>query len=77
MGSPGSRAELDLQINLLSEHEITQVLTIVDDIAKHVGVRSGTDPKVEEGKHDVDPAAVLEAIETHEQEAEDAADISA
>jgi len=61
------RAELDLQINLLAEHEITQVLTLTDAIAQHLGVRRGVDPEVEECKTDVDPAAVLEAIESHEQ----------
>jgi uncharacterized membrane protein len=60
------RAELDVQINLLSEHEITQVLTVVDSIAQHLGVRQGYDPMIEEAKNDVDPATVLEAIETYE-----------
>jgi uncharacterized membrane protein len=61
------RAELDLQINLLAEHEVTQVLTLTDAIAQHLGVRRGNDPEVEECKTDVDPAAVLEAIKSHEQ----------
>ncbi len=61
------RAELDLQINLLAEHEITQVLTLTDAIAQHLGVRHGIDPEVEECKTDVDPAIVMAVIETHQQ----------
>ena len=33
------RAELDLQINLLAEHEITHVLQLIDAIAKRLGDR--------------------------------------
>lgn len=61
------RAELDLQINLLAEHEITQVLTLTDAIAQHLGVRPGIDPEVEECKADVDPATVMAAIEAHQR----------
>jgi uncharacterized membrane protein len=64
------RAELDLQINLLAEHEITKVLTLVDSIAQHLGVRQGYDPTIEEAKNDVDPASVLEAIESYEHSLE-------
>ena len=32
------RADLDLQINLLSEHEITRLLRLVDAVADHLGV---------------------------------------
>jgi len=64
------RAELDLQISLLAEHEITQVLTLLDGIAKQLGVIRGEDPKVEESKRDVDPAAVFQEIESREGEDE-------
>ena len=33
------RADLDLQINLLSEHEITRLIELVDAIADHLGVQ--------------------------------------
>lgn len=65
------RAELDLQINLLAEHEVTQVLTLTDAIAQHLGVKRVPDPDIEESKTDIDPASVLEAIETHEQRLKD------
>jgi uncharacterized membrane protein len=57
------RAELDLQISLLAEHEVTQVMTLLDSVARRVGVERGDDPEIAEAKQDVDPSAVLEAIE--------------
>jgi uncharacterized membrane protein len=64
------RAELDLQISLLAEHEITQVLNLLDDMARQMGIQRPANPQFEDAKHDVDPAVVLEAIEQHEQEAQ-------
>ena len=57
------RAELDLQISLLAEHEVTQIVELLDAIAERLGVEHGKDPSLEESKQDVNPAAVLEAIE--------------
>jgi uncharacterized membrane protein len=57
------RAELDLQISLLSEHEITRLIVLVDGIAERLGVTEGRDPEVEQLKKDVAPEAVLEEIE--------------
>lgn len=56
------RAELDLQISLLSEHEVTKLMTVLDAVARHLGVEPA-DPEVEEVKRDVDPREVLRAIE--------------
>ena len=58
------RAELDLQISLLTEHELTKVVTLVAAIADHVGVPHRED--VEELKRDVAPEAVLDAIDRTE-----------
>jgi uncharacterized membrane protein len=60
------RAELDLQISLLSEHEVTQAIKMLDAIVQHLGVPIMPSSDVEEAKHDVDPAIVLEAIDAHE-----------
>ena len=38
------RAELDLQINLLSEREMTAVLVLLQDIAKHLNVKPSEMP---------------------------------
>jgi uncharacterized membrane protein len=61
------RAELDLQISLLSEHEVTKVVTIVAAIADHLGVAHEVRHEVEELKRDVAPEAVLDAIDQTEE----------
>ena len=57
------RAELDLQISLLAEHEVTQLMTLLDAVARRLGVEHGDEREIDEVKQDVDPSAVLEAIE--------------
>jgi uncharacterized membrane protein len=57
------RADLDLQISLLSEHEVTKLIALVSSIADHMGVRTEVDPEVDELKQDVAPEAVLDEIE--------------
>lgn len=61
------RADLDLQISLLSEHEITRILQLVVNIADQVGV---TQPKVDELEElvkDVDPEVVLDRLDEQEK----------
>jgi uncharacterized membrane protein len=60
------RAELDLQINLLSEHEITRLLTLMDAVADRLGVEPAEKTEVEELKKDVGAEEVLDEIETRE-----------
>jgi uncharacterized membrane protein len=38
------RADLDLQISLLAEHEVTKLVTLVSAMAEHLGVRTGGNP---------------------------------
>jgi uncharacterized membrane protein len=57
------RADLDLQINLLSEHEVTKLIALVSSIADQMGVKTEVDPEVNELKQDVAPEAVLDEIE--------------
>jgi uncharacterized membrane protein len=57
------RADLDLQINLLAEYEITRVLTLVDAIADHMGLEVGHDPEVDELKNEVSPEIVIQEME--------------
>jgi len=57
------RAELDLQISLLSEHEVTQVVSLLDAVARHLGVRPADAHEIQEAKQDVDPLDVLHALE--------------
>jgi uncharacterized membrane protein len=65
------RAELDLQISLLAEHEVTQIVAMVDAIRRHLGVEVEVDGEVEDLKRDVAPEAVLDAISTEEDAQEE------
>lgn len=56
------RAELDLQINLLAEHEITRLIDLTTRIAERVGLPEGADPELTELRRDVEPGAVLETL---------------
>ena len=57
------RAELDLQISLLTEHEVTRMLHLVSAMAERLKVHSAVDEEIEELKHDVKAAEVLDKIE--------------
>ena len=59
------RAELNLQINLLSEHEVTRLIRLVDAIANRLDVPR---EDLEDLKQDVQPQAVLGEIERSERE---------
>jgi uncharacterized membrane protein len=61
------RADLDLQINLLSEHEVTKLVAMVAEISKHLGLAHVAGEEVEELKRNVAPEAVLDAIDSSEQ----------
>ena len=60
------RADLDLQISLLSEHEITKLVTVVTSIADRLGVKTAADSELDEIKRDVAPEAVLDELEATE-----------
>ncbi len=57
------RAELDLQINLLAEYEVTRILTLVDELARHAGICPCEDVDIDELKKDVTPEALLSELE--------------
>jgi uncharacterized membrane protein len=57
------RAELDLHISLLTEHELTKMATLLSDMAKQMGIRTNVEGELEEVKRDVAPGAVLDQIE--------------
>jgi uncharacterized membrane protein len=61
------RADLDLQISLLAEHEITRLIALVSALSKHVGVKTEIDEEVDELKQNVAPEAVLDRIETEQK----------
>ena len=57
------RADLDLQISLLTEHELTKMATLLDDMAKAIGVKTRVEGELREIQQDVAPDAVLDEIE--------------
>ena len=61
------RADLDLQINLLAEHEITRILTLVHAMAKKMDV-DASDLEYEELEQDVEPEEVLKEMEQRAHE---------
>jgi uncharacterized membrane protein len=57
------RAELDLQVSLLAEHEITRLIQIVSAIGERLGMEEVNDPELTELKDDVHPERVLDKID--------------
>jgi uncharacterized membrane protein len=60
------RAELDVQISLLAEAEITKLIQLVSEIAARMDIEPARQPEVEEMKRMVAPEAVLDAIKESE-----------
>jgi uncharacterized membrane protein len=57
------RAELDLQVSLLAEAEITKLVELVSEIANRMDVPTEEQEELQEMKRMVAPEAVLDAIE--------------
>jgi uncharacterized membrane protein len=64
------RADLDLQISLLAEHEVTKIAALVSAIADHLGLQTEADSELHEIKQDVSAEAVLDEIEASKPGAE-------
>jgi uncharacterized membrane protein len=60
------RADLDLQISLLAEHEVTRLVMLVSGIAERMGVKTEADADLKEITRDVAPEAVLDELEAAE-----------
>ena len=61
--SADRRAELDVQISLLAEAEITKLVELVSEIAARMDVPAAQLEEIDEMKRQVAPEAVLDAIE--------------
>jgi uncharacterized membrane protein len=61
------RADLDLQVSLLAEHEITQLVALVTEMALKMGIDAARDPELDELAQDVAPEKVLDEMEHHEE----------
>lgn len=64
--SADKRSDLDLQIGLLAEYEITRLVTLVSAIAEKLEVETPIAPDLHEIQQDVAPEAVLDEIEAQE-----------
>jgi uncharacterized membrane protein len=62
------RAELDLQVSLLAEAEITKLVELVSLIAERMHLSSAEQREIEEMKQRVAPEAVLDAIEETDEQ---------
>ena len=63
------REDLDLQVSLLTEHEITRLIRITDLIAQHIGIdASEAGANLKEMKKDVPATKVLERIDVVERD---------
>ena len=61
------RADLDLQISLLAEHEITRLITLVTAMADRMGLQESRNPELSELSRDVAPDKVMDALEEQER----------
>lgn len=61
------RADLDLQVSLLAEHEVTELIRMVRAMAARMGVAEAHDPELDELATDVQPEEVLSHIEAAEE----------
>jgi uncharacterized membrane protein len=57
------RADLDLQMNLLAEHELTRALQMLDAIQDKLGIENDSDPELNDLEENVHPQEVLQEIE--------------
>lgn len=60
------RAELDLQISLLSEYELTRVLQMLDEMSGYLGISRPPSQEMDEIKQETSPMKVAEEIERAE-----------
>jgi uncharacterized membrane protein len=63
MSAAAKQSDLDLQINLLSEHELTRLVAMVEAMAKQMGVNTPDEGELAEIKQDVSPEAVLDGLD--------------
>jgi uncharacterized membrane protein len=61
------RADLDVQISLLTEHEVTRLVELVTEIAKKMNIDASYDPELSELSRRVAPEKVLDKLEETER----------
>jgi uncharacterized membrane protein len=60
--SEQKRADLNLQMSLLTEHEVTRLIRVVSALGRKLEVEEARDPVLEQLERDVEPEAVLEEL---------------
>jgi uncharacterized membrane protein len=63
MGAAAKNSDLDLQINLLTEHELTRLVSLVDAIADKLRIEGADRRELDEIEQDVSPEAVLDGLD--------------
>lgn len=61
------RANLDLQVSLLTEHEVTRLITLVTAIAKKMNIADAENPEMAELSKDIQPEKVMDSMEEIEK----------
>ena len=61
------RADLDLQISLLAEYEVTEILNLVVQIAEKMEIERAHEPELQQLGQKVDPDVVLDRIDEQEK----------
>lgn len=64
MGAAARQSDLDLQINLLAEHELSRLVKLVDAMAMKMGVAVVDRDELKEIEEDVSPEAVLDGLKS-------------
>ena len=64
------RNDLDLQVDLLAEYEVTRVLALVDAIADHLGLDLSKDPELDDLKQDTAPEDLVQEMQQRQHSAE-------
>ena len=64
--STPASSDLDLQVNLLAEHELTRLVALVDAMARKMGVDAVNADELREIEQDVSPEAVLDELESNQ-----------
>lgn len=57
------RAELNLQVSLLAEHEVTRIISLVSEIARKMNIEHNFQDELQELSKDVHPENVMETME--------------
>ena len=68
MAQADRRADLNLQISLLAEYEITRLITLVKEMAERMNIEEARRPDLNELTQEVAPEQVLETIAVQERE---------